>query len=192
MLWIQPAGCMDGLHPNFMYIMEPNPIRYTVILQHLGIPGIILHASTAVRISGYGITKWGSGLSPRTVRRLLKELADGEGINFSASFDMAAGGFLDVFVRINWNDKMISVGELSQWLWREYPTQFWAPWSSASEPVMFADFLVKSHQEAELISNQIRETPFVISTTTLLSFSAAKFPYFTELKLNEILDDAGV
>ncbi|MHA2143658.1 MAG: winged helix-turn-helix transcriptional regulator [Candidatus Thorarchaeota archaeon] len=133
-----------------------------------------------------------SGLSPRTVRRSLRELADGGGINFSASFDMAAGGFLDVFVRINWNDKMISVDELIQWLWKEYPSRFWAPWSSASEPVMFADFLMKNHQEAEQISNQIREAPFVISTTILLSFSAAKFPYFTELKLKELLDAAGV
>ncbi|MFX1367868.1 MAG: Lrp/AsnC family transcriptional regulator [Promethearchaeota archaeon] len=133
-----------------------------------------------------------SKLSPRTVRRSLRELEEDGGISLTASFDMAAGGFLDVFVRINWNDKMISVDELVQWLWKEYPLVFWAPWSSASEPIMFADFLVKSHQEAELISRHIREAPFVISTTILLAFSAAKFPYFTELKLKEMLDKAGV
>jgi DNA-binding Lrp family transcriptional regulator len=133
-----------------------------------------------------------AGLSPRTVRKSLRDLEEKGGINFSASFDMAAGGFLDVFVRINWNDKMISVDELIQWLWKEYPVEFWAPWSSASEAVMFADFLVKNHQEAEQISNRIREASFVISTTILLSFSAAKFPYFTEIKLQELLDEAGV
>lgn len=133
-----------------------------------------------------------SGLSPRTVRRSLKQLKENGGINFSASFDMAAAGFLDVFLRVNWNDKMISVDELIQWLWKEYPVVFWAPWSSASEPVMFADFLVRSHQEAERISIHIREAPFVISTSILVSFSAVKFPYFTELKLKEILDEAGV
>jgi DNA-binding Lrp family transcriptional regulator len=133
-----------------------------------------------------------SGLSPKTVRRLLKQLLDGGGVHFSASFDMAAGGFLDVFIRINWNEKMISADELAQWLQKEYPVEFWAPWSSTSEAVMFADFLVKNHQEAEQISNQIREAPFVTSTTMLLSFTGAKFPYFTELRLKEILDEAGV
>lgn len=133
-----------------------------------------------------------AGLAPRTVRRSLRELVENGGVHFSASFDMAAGGFLDVFVRINWNDKMISLDELAQWLWKEYPVEFWAPWSSASEAIMFADFLVKNHQEAEQISNRIREAPFVISTTILFSFSAAKFPYFTELKLKELLDEAGV
>ncbi len=133
-----------------------------------------------------------AGMTPKTVRRSLKELMESGGVHFSASFDMAAGGFLDVFIRINWDDKMISGDELAQWLWKEYPVEFWAPWSSSSEAVMFADFLVKNHQEAEQISNQIREAPFVISTTILLSFSGAKFPYFTEIKLKELLDEAGV
>jgi DNA-binding Lrp family transcriptional regulator len=133
-----------------------------------------------------------TGLSPKTVRRSLRALEDNGGINFSASFDMAVGGFLDVFVRINWDEKLISLDELTQWLWKEFPVEFWAPWSSASEAVMFADFLVESLQDAERISNHIRMAPFVKSTTILVSFSAAKFPYFTELRLKEILDEAGI
>ncbi len=53
------------------------------------------------------------------------------------------------------------------------PVEFWAPWRTVSEPVMFTDFLVENLQGAERILNRIRKAPFVISTTLLVSFPAA-------------------
>ena len=133
-----------------------------------------------------------TGLAAKTVRRALREIVDGGGVNFTARFDLAAGGFLDVFVRINWDEKMISVDELIQWLEKEYPVEFWAPWSSISAPVIFGDFVVGNLPDAEQISNQIREAPFVISTTLLVNLTAWKFPFFTELRLKEMIDAAGI
>jgi hypothetical protein len=87
---------------------------------------------------------------------------------------------------------MISADELIKWLWREYPDECWYPWTSESESVIIADFFVGSLLDAERISTRIRETPFVTSSTLVVSLTAAKFPYYTEAKLKEILDEAGV
>jgi DNA-binding Lrp family transcriptional regulator len=133
-----------------------------------------------------------ASMAPKTARRVLREIVAGGGVNFTASFDFAVGGFVDVFVRVKWNEKQISVDEIVQWLSDKFPVEFWAPWISISEFVMFADFVVGDLQAAERISNKIREAPFVISTTTLVNFSAVKFPYFGEMGIKELLDATGV
>ncbi len=133
-----------------------------------------------------------TGMASKTVRRALKELMDGGKVMLSASIDPPAVGIVDIFFRITWNNEMISVDELIEWLWSEYPNRLWYPWISESEKVIFADFFVGSLLEAETIAKQIRESPFVVSSTLLVTLSAAKFPYYPEVKLKEILDDAGV
>ncbi|MHA2143590.1 MAG: winged helix-turn-helix transcriptional regulator [Candidatus Thorarchaeota archaeon] len=133
-----------------------------------------------------------TGMASKTVRRALKEIEDGEGVRFTARYDFAAGGLVDPFIRIIWNDKKISADELVQWLRHEYPAEFYYPWTSASDSVMFADFVVGDLSEAERISNHIRGAPFVLSTTILVGLSGAKFPHTTEIRLEEMLENAGV
>ncbi|MGD9381241.1 MAG: Lrp/AsnC family transcriptional regulator, partial [Candidatus Thorarchaeota archaeon] len=133
-----------------------------------------------------------TGMASKTIRRALRELMDSGDIRFTASFDPPALGIVDVFYRIAWDEKMISLEDLIEWLWSEYPDEFWVPWTSESEEVMFADFFVGSLLDAERIGKQIREAPFVRSSTLLVSLSATKFPYYSEIKLKEILEDVGV
>ncbi|MFW9888267.1 MAG: winged helix-turn-helix transcriptional regulator [Candidatus Thorarchaeota archaeon] len=130
-----------------------------------------------------------TGMASKTVRRALKQLIDSEAIQFTTSLDPAAGGIVDIFVRITWSDEMISLDELTDWLCSEYPDEFWFPWTSESEKVLIADFFVRSLLDAERISIRIRESPFVTSSTLLVSLTAAKFPYYSEMKLKEILQD---
>jgi DNA-binding Lrp family transcriptional regulator len=130
-----------------------------------------------------------TGMASKTIRRALKELMDGGDIRFTASFNPPALGITDIFYRITWDDKMISLDDLIEWLWGEYPDEFWVPWTSETEDVMFADFFVGSLLDAERIGKQIREAPFVKSSTLLVTLSASKFTYYSELKLQEILED---
>ncbi len=130
-----------------------------------------------------------SGMASKTVRRVLREIVDCGTVRFTVSIDLPVVGIVDIFLRTIWNDKMISLEELIDWFWREYPDAFWVPWTSESEEVMIADFFVGSLLDAERIANQIREAPFVISSTLLVTLSASKFPYYSEIKLKEILED---
>ncbi|MHA2385942.1 MAG: winged helix-turn-helix transcriptional regulator [Candidatus Thorarchaeota archaeon] len=133
-----------------------------------------------------------TGMASKTIRRALKELIEGGDIRFTLGFGPAVGDMVDIFVRITWDDEMISEDELIEWLWSEYPDEFWVPWTSESEAVVFAAFIVDSLLDAQRIAHQIRGTPFVMSSTLLVALTCAKFPSYSEMKLKEILDDSGV
>jgi DNA-binding Lrp family transcriptional regulator len=133
-----------------------------------------------------------TGMAPKTVRRAIKEIVNSGGVNFATRSDLAAGGFVDAFVRIHWNDKMISADELIKWLQDKYPIDFWYPWVSATESMLYADILAGSLLEVEQIANGIRSAPFVESTATLIATSNVLFEKLTEIRLREMLDDVGV
>jgi DNA-binding Lrp family transcriptional regulator len=128
-----------------------------------------------------------TGLSPKTVRRALREIVDNDFVRFVARPDLAAGGLVNLNLKIAWDEKKKTIEDLVCWLKTQFPLEFWDPWVSALEPVVFAEFMVDDLHEAESISKRIRELPYVESTTTLVSYSSAKFPYLAELKLKEMI-----
>ncbi|UCE10590.1 MAG: winged helix-turn-helix transcriptional regulator, partial [Candidatus Thorarchaeota archaeon] len=133
-----------------------------------------------------------SGLAPKTVRRALREMEESECVSYKARPDLAAGGVVNIHVRIDWDPKRIEISDLIQWLNEEFPVSFWSPWISASDSVVFAEFMVEDLLEAESISKKIKYTPFVKSCVTLVTYSNAKFPYLAELRLEEMLQEAGL
>ncbi|MHA2160323.1 MAG: winged helix-turn-helix transcriptional regulator [Candidatus Thorarchaeota archaeon] len=132
-----------------------------------------------------------TGLAPKTVRRAIRELMDGRGINFSARPDMAAGNLVNFYVRFEWNEDETSLDDIVNWLQEKYPLELWDPTISATDPVIFAEFVVDDLHQAEEIARHIRCKPFVKSTTTLVSYSNQKFQYFAETMLDEMIREAG-
>jgi len=132
-----------------------------------------------------------TGLSPKTVRRAIRELMDGEGIVFSARPDMAAGKIVNFFVRFEWDENEITQDKLAKWLQDTYPIELWDPTPSATDPVFFSEFVVENLHEAEAIARYIRSRSFIKSTATLVSYSNQKFSYFAETILDEMIREAG-
>ena len=132
-----------------------------------------------------------AGLAPKTVRRAIRELMEGEGIVFSARPDMAAGKLVNFYVRFEWNENEITLDKVAAWLREKYPVELWDPTASASDPVIFAEFVVENLHEAEEIARYIRSKSFVKSTSTLVSYSNQKFSYFAESMLDEMIREAG-
>jgi DNA-binding Lrp family transcriptional regulator len=132
-----------------------------------------------------------TNLAPKTVRRAIRELMEGEGIRFTARPDMAAGKLVNFYVRFEWSEDETSLDEIVKWLRKEYPIELWDPTLSVTDPVIFAEFVVENLHEAEEIARRIRSRPFVKSTSTLVSYSNQKFSYFAESMLAEIIGDAG-
>lgn len=133
-----------------------------------------------------------TGMAPKTIRRVLKELEPGRGIILHCRLDLTAGGLIDAYLRIEWDDRMITVDELTQWLRNEYPDEIWWFSISTTDPILFADLVVSSVLEVEQMSSQIRNAPFVKSTSTLVASANASFERLGERKLRELLDEAGV
>lgn len=131
-------------------------------------------------------------ISPKTARRALKEILESQQIRFVARPDLAAGGLVNIHIRIEWDEKLKSGEDIHAWLSDEFPFAYWSPWASAIEPLLFAEFVIRNLHEAEMIAKKIRAAPFVKSSRTLVSYSNAKFPYMSEALLIKIIDDAGV
>jgi DNA-binding Lrp family transcriptional regulator len=131
-----------------------------------------------------------TNLSPKTVRRALHEITEDGKVKFIARPDLAAGSLVNIHIRMYWNEKKISLQKLLEWLNGKYPIEFHSPFASATEPMMIAEFVVSDLQEAERISNEIRQADFIDSSTTMVAFASGKFPYLSQIKLNELLDQA--
>ena len=131
-------------------------------------------------------------LAPKTVRRGLRELTDNRMVFFRSRPDLAAGGLVNIHIRLNWDEKLTSLEELVKWITGKYPIAHWATWISASDPIVFPEFLVRDLQEAEKIAKEIRGMAFVKSTTTLVSFSNRKYTHLGEITLKKLIDEAGV
>jgi DNA-binding Lrp family transcriptional regulator len=129
-----------------------------------------------------------TNISPKTVRRALREIREGGKVKFIARPDLAAGDLVNIHIRMHWNEKKISLQELLNWLNEKYPIEFWSPFASATQPMMIAEFVVNDLQEAERISSEIHQTDFINSSTTMVAFTSGKFPYLSQIKLNELLD----
>ena len=132
-----------------------------------------------------------TNLAPKTVRRAIRELMDGEGIRFTARPDMAAGKLVNFYVRLEWDEDETSLEDVVRWLQETYTLELWDPTVSATDPIIYAEFVVENLHEAEEIARNIRNRPFVKSTSTLVSYSNLKFSYFAESMLDDMIREAG-
>ncbi|MCK5263988.1 MAG: Lrp/AsnC family transcriptional regulator, partial [Candidatus Thorarchaeota archaeon] len=160
----EPKGEFSKLHLRVLRVLRSNPLMQTSEIAQQ------------------------TGISAKTVRRALKEIAEDGKVSFRGRSDLAAGSLVNIHIRIEWDEKIISLEKFQKWLNEKYPVAFWFPFASATEPMMIAEFVVEDLQEAERISNELRDTDFVKSSTTMVAFSNTKFSYLSEMKLSEILD----
>ena len=160
----EPKGKFSKLHLRVLNVLQSNPLMQTSEIAQL------------------------TGISAKTVRRALKEIAADGKVSFRGRADLAAGSLVNIHIRIEWDEKTISLEKLVKWLNEKYPVAFWFPFPSATEPMMIAEFVVEDLKEAERISSELRATDFVKSSTTMVAFSSGKFSYLSEIKLSEILE----
>jgi len=131
-----------------------------------------------------------ANLSPKTVRRALREIAEEGKVSFIARPDLAAGSLVNIHIRMCWDEKIISFDNLVEWLSKKYPVAFWSPFASATEPMMIAEFVVNDLQEAEKIAAELHNTEFIESSTVMVAFSSGKFSYLSQIKLEELLEQS--
>ena len=132
-----------------------------------------------------------TGLTARRVGRTIQQLMD-RGVMFSVRWNLSAGGLDVVMIRIRIDEHKKSIGEVTEWLRSEFPDEFWLPYISAEEPLVFAIFVVPNMQVAEKIARVIKQAPFAISIAVSVQFSETKFPWLGEIKIKEMIKDAGL
>ena len=129
-----------------------------------------------------------SGMTARRVRRAIEDLQEGSGVEFAIFWNLGKGGLTEVLIRIEWDEKTISSDEVIKWLRKEYPLEFWSPFVSATESVIFARFIVDELEKAEAITRAVRRASFTKSVATLVFYSNKLFAWPGVVELRKILE----
>jgi DNA-binding Lrp family transcriptional regulator len=130
-----------------------------------------------------------AGITARSARRAIQELKDSKSINFTVRWNLAASGYVSFFNRVEFNEKKTSRDEVVEWIRTEYKESFWRCYISATAPVILPAFVVDDLRKAGEISASIGRAEFIKSTTTMVSYSTKKFPWWGEAQLQKILDE---
>ncbi len=132
-----------------------------------------------------------SGLTSRTVRNTINELISGSGVHFGIHMNPSAGTGITVMIRIHWEEKAINVGEVLTYLSKTFPEEFFVPLLSATNPLVFAIFLTSDLRRIQEINQILRQKTEFTTIITYLGEPARLFPDLKQLRLKEILSEAG-
>jgi DNA-binding Lrp family transcriptional regulator len=132
-----------------------------------------------------------AGLTARRVGRTIQQLID-KGVLFSVRWNLSAGGYDQIMVRTSIDEKKRAVTEVAEWVRDRFPEQFWLPYISADEPIVFLSFVVKNMQDAKEIAQTLKQAEFVKSTVVSVRFSESKFPWMGHTMIKDMVREAGL
>jgi len=153
-----------------------------------------------------------TGLTARTIRRVLDQLggnnpttrafvvrenlrpeqrASNEPVHFRSFWNLNAGSNISFAARINYSEERGNPAELDAWLRNQYPVAHWYSYASASEPLLFSTFVVQNVGDFEKIHLSLKRGPMVDSVETLVFFPQRHFKGLREIRLEELLAQAG-
>jgi len=128
-----------------------------------------------------------TGLTPRRVRRILKQLIDGGGLNFVARYNLNLGPGVAFYARIYWKGDKVDHYQIVSWLEKEFSGQYYDSHISASAPMILSVFVIDHLKDAEALSQQICLNPVIESVRILFPFPAKKNVRLQRIRLEELL-----
>jgi DNA-binding Lrp family transcriptional regulator len=132
-----------------------------------------------------------SGLTVRRVKRTLSDLIESRSVNFTIVFNATALDASLVAYRVTWDSKETSPQEIDEILREKFPNQYWRLNYSATEPLLWCDFLIESNSASEEIVQEMRKIPSVDIRNTILVYPAKKRRLVRNLALRKLIEDAG-
>ncbi len=133
-----------------------------------------------------------AGLTTRRVRRILGNLVNCGGIQFTIQFDLSNADSVYIAFRLGWNERDVTPAEIGRILQEEFPNEFIKSSISATEPLMWCDFLVGHTSDLETISVHLRKIPSVVIESTILIYPPKRRRNLREQRLRNLIADAGL
>lgn len=132
-----------------------------------------------------------TGLPPRRVRKILRDLEEGGGVQFITGYDIFALGDMEYRLKI-WFDPAHTTGQdLAREIAEKYPHEFW--WSSitTNEPILDVGLIINDANQVLPIIREIKTNPHITSIEDFVTYPRhvyAKCPLIWTLR--EIIDKA--
>lgn len=133
-----------------------------------------------------------SSLTSRRVRNVIDSLQKDEVVFFAIRWALNAGGSIEFFLRIRYDVKVAAHEDVSKWLLDTFPSEFWYPFPSASQPILIARFVVTDFRRIEPIERTVAAAPFVESVSTLVCHAVKKRPRLGVERLREMVSEKGL
>jgi DNA-binding Lrp family transcriptional regulator len=133
-----------------------------------------------------------SKLTPRRVRRILKELQEGGGLYFTIRWDHSAFGDIDLELRIRYDDTKVIPSEILDWVKEHYGFQYWVSYIFGDEPTVEIIMVVKDLREAETITTAVKAAPFTTDISVRVIYPKRKFQGLGHTSLAELLTKSGL
>ncbi|MFW9959274.1 MAG: winged helix-turn-helix transcriptional regulator [Candidatus Odinarchaeota archaeon] len=131
-----------------------------------------------------------TGLSARTVRRLIDEIIEGEGVSLSLSWDLNASDGIVMIAKTTWIPEKTNIGDMVTWFNSQFP-EFYTPIIAASEPVIFAAFVGPDLKRLDEIAKRISGSERVKSVISILGRPLHSYTDLRKQELDRLLSSYG-
>ncbi len=128
-----------------------------------------------------------SRLTAKRVRSILNQLHESQSVSFTIDIDPTAGASNLLTFRIIYQPNTIKPDEVVKPLKEEFGTEFWNEWHSASQNLMWIDFVLENVRDAEPIAKRIRMMPGVEIQNTIVPYPVRWFTGYRDTQLTEML-----
>jgi DNA-binding Lrp family transcriptional regulator len=134
-----------------------------------------------------------TGLTPRRVRKTLRELEEGGGIHFSVGYDAFAFGDIEYRLKIYYDEAQTTGQDIIMGLYEKYPVEFWWGCITTNEPIVDVGLLIDRPGKGMPIMEDLKETSFIRSIEDFVSYPKVVSNISPlRRKLEEILTEAGL
>jgi DNA-binding Lrp family transcriptional regulator len=134
-----------------------------------------------------------AGLTPRRVRKNLRDLQEGGGIHFTIYYDIFALGDMEYRLKIRFDEAQTTGQDIIEGLYEKYPDEFWWASVTTNEPIVDIGLIIDRPGKGVPIIGEIKAAPFTQSVEDFGSYPRvirANNPLAA--RLEELLIDAGI
>ena len=134
-----------------------------------------------------------TGFTTRRVRKILRELEEGGGTQFSVGFNVFALGDMEYRLKIRYDELQTRGQDIITELYNKYPNAFWWASITTNEPLVDIGLIIDRPGTAVPIINDVKAASYTKSVEDYVSYPrvvAGNMP--CRVRLAEILIEAGL
>ncbi len=132
-----------------------------------------------------------TGFTARRVRKILRELMDGEGIFIFVAQNIFALGDMEYRLKIHYDESKAKGSDIIKGVYNKYPDTFWWASITTNEPLVDIGLIIDRPGTAVPIINEVKDAPYTRSVEDYVSYPRVVHGNFPcRLYLAELLIEA--
>jgi hypothetical protein len=131
-----------------------------------------------------------TGLTARRIRRVIKELVDGQVVEFTMLHEMGEAYGIPFLIRITWDEKIVDYQRLINWLNEKFPLSLLETYVSVDSAILICFFTGENLNEVDTISRMTRRYEPVQTVKVLIAKHHRYFPGIRDQVINSLITEA--